>query len=418
MGQLHKKFTDGQVKDLLARYLERKVKRAYIQEILGLKRRRFCQLVSRYKENPAAFSIRYSRKRPTRGLDADVEANILKELRQEKALILNKEVPIRRYNYSYIKDQLEEGHLQKVSLPTIIARAKEHGFYMKRPKRKAHDREVLTDYAGQLIQHDSSHHLWAPAAREKWYLITSLDDYSRMILYADLIKQETSWAHIMSLQSVFLKYGLPYSYYVDCHSIFRFVQGRDSLWREHKFLTDETDPQWKRVLDDCGVKVTYALSPQAKGKIERPYQWLQDRMVRTCVRNNISDIRQARATLGEEVQRYNYRQRHSTTQEVPFFRFQRALREKISLFREFTVRSPYKSVKDIFSLRAARTVDPYRRVSFKNLVIKVNHVTPGEVVDIRVYHSENGLSELRFWNKDGLADVHQVKTADLKGVQF
>lgn len=348
MKQLHKKFTDDQIKDLLARYLESKVKRVYIQEILGIKRRRFCQLVDKYRKDPAGFSIRYVREHQTRELDDAIETNILKELCLEKKLILNKDVPIRRYNYSYIQDRLEKDYKQKVSLPTIINRAKENGFYLKRSKRKAHDREVLTNYIGQLIQHDSSHHLWAPAAAEKWYLITSLDDYSRMILYAELFKQETSWAHIMSLQSVFLKYGLPYSYYVDSHSIFRFVQGRDSMWREHKFLTDDTNPQWKRVLDDCGVKIVYALSPQAKGKIERPYQWLQDRMVRTCVRNNITDIRQARTVLGQEVQRYNYRQVHSTTQEVPFFRFQRAMKEKYPCSGNLPLNRPTNQPKIFF----------------------------------------------------------------------
>ena len=418
MGQLHKKFTDDQVKDLLARYLESKVKRVYIQEILGIKRRRFCQLVDKYKKDPAGFSIRYVREHQTRGIDDATETNIIKELYLEKKLILNKDVPIRRYNYSYIKDRLEKDYKQKVALSTIISRAKENGFYLKRSKGKAHDREVLTNYVGQLIQHDSSYHLWAPAASEKWYLITSLDDYSRMLLYAELLKQETSWAHIMSLQSVFLKYGLPYSYYVDCHSIFRFVQGRDSLWCEHKCLTDDTNPQWKRVLDDCGVKVTYALSAQAKGKIERPYEWLQDRIVRTCVRNNITDIRQARTVLGQEVRRYNYRRVHSTTQEVPFYRFQRALKEKISLFREFAVKQPYKSAKDIFSLRTERIVDPYRRISLNNLMLTLNHVSPGNTVEIRVYHLGTGMSELRFWGKDGLADIKQIKTADLLRVQF
>jgi len=49
------------------------------------------------------------------------------------------------------------------------------------------------------------------------------------------------------------------------------VQGRDSFWRNHYKLTDEANPQWKQVLDDCRVKVTYGLSPQAKGKIKRPF---------------------------------------------------------------------------------------------------------------------------------------------------
>jgi hypothetical protein len=96
-------------------------------------------------------------------------------------------------------------------IPTIIDRAKKNGHYLKKPKRTIHDREVLTNYVGELIQHDSSYHLWSPCAHEKWYLITSLDDYSRLILYATLVKKETSWSHIVALQSVFLSYGLPYS---------------------------------------------------------------------------------------------------------------------------------------------------------------------------------------------------------------
>ncbi|MBW1613114.1 MAG: hypothetical protein JRJ57_03890 [Deltaproteobacteria bacterium] len=111
-------------------------------------------------------------------------------------------------------------------------------------------------------------------------------------------------------------------------------------------------------MGDCNIKVTYALSPQAKGKIERPYRWLQDRVIRTCVRDNVTDIKQAQRVLNYEVHRYNYKQLHSTTQEVPYFRFQRALKEKRSLFREFRVKPPFQSVKDIFCLRVNRTIDP------------------------------------------------------------
>jgi len=100
-------------------------------------------------------------------------------------------------------------------------------------------------------------------------------------------------------------------------------------------LTDDVTPQWKQVLDDLNVKITYALSPQAKGKIERPYGWLQDRLIRTCARENIADIREAQEILTQEVHRYNYHQVHSTTQEVPYFRFQRAIKDRVSLFREF-----------------------------------------------------------------------------------
>ena len=418
MSQLHKRFTSEQVKELFDRYLKNEIERTYIQEILGIKRRRFFVLLKQYKENPQHFTVQYQRTRAPRTISPVIEQTILKELSIDKKIIQNKEIPLKSYNYSYIKDRLRVTYHQKVSLPTIIDRAKKHGFYLKKPKKTAHDREVLTHYVGELIQHDASHHLWAPASQEKWYLITSLDDYSRFMLYAVLIKTETSWTHILALQTVILRYGLPYTYYVDSHSIFRFVRKRDSLWYKHHLLTDETTPQWKQVLQDCNVKVIHSLSPQARGKIERPYGWLQDHLIRTCVREDVKEIKQAQKVLNHELYRYNHQQVHSTTQEIPSFRFQRALKEKHSLFREFKIRPPFQSVKDIFCLRMDRTIDPYRRISINNLQLKVNHATPRKTVNLRIYPSTNEISEIRFWCEGKLIDVQRIKNTDLKGVHF
>jgi hypothetical protein len=240
-------------------------------------------------------------------------------------------------------------------------------------------------------------------------LITSLDDFSRFILYATLLKKKTSWAHILSLQTVVLTYGTPFLYYVDSHSVFRFVQGRDSLWRKHYTLTDEADPQWKQVMDDCQIKVAYALSPQASCKVERPYGWLQDRIVRTCVRVHVTDITEAQTVLNYEIHRYNYKQVHSTTQEVLYFRFQRALEENRSLFREFHVRPPFQSVKDIFCLLIERTIDYYRKISINNLQLRVNNPTPRKRITLRIYPLNNDISEVRFWCDDTLIDVQRVK---------
>jgi len=416
--QVHTRFTDDQVKELIERYLRKEIERTYVQEILGIHKRRFFQLIAAYRSNPKAFSVQYQRTEKTRSIDEEVETAILKELAIDKRLIEDRDVPLRRYNYSYIKDRLKREYHQRVSLPTIIDRAKKNGFYLKKPKRASHDHEVITRYAGELIQHDASYHLWAPLAREKWYLITSLDDYSRFMLYAILLKEQTTWTHITALETVFLRWGLPYTYYVDSHSIFRFVQGRDSLWRKHELLTDETDPQWKQVLKDCNVKVIYALSPQAKGKIERPYGWLQDRLIRTCVRENVTDIDVAQKILKKELYRYNYRQVHSTTGEIPYTRFRRALREKRSLFREFAIKWPYESVKDIFCIRIERTVDAYRKIALHTLQLRVKNARPRQKVIVRMYPQEDGLTELRMWSEHTLLDVQRVKTEDLKAVHF
>jgi len=166
------------------------------------------------------------------------------------------------------------------------------------------------------------------------------------------------------------------------------------------------------------VKVTHSLSPQARGKIERPYGWLQDRLIRTCVREDVTEIQQAQRILNQELRRYNHHQVHSTTQEIPYLRFQRALKEKRSLFREFKIRPPFQSVKDIFCLRMDRTVDPYRRISISNLQLKVNHATPRKRVNLRIYPLNKQISEIRFWCESKLIDVQRIKNSDLKGVHF
>jgi len=240
--QLHKRFSTEEVKMFLQQYLDNKKKLPYILEILQITKRRFFHLLQEYRENPDGFSIDYKRKKPTRKINEEIEKNIVNELRIEKQLIEDKELPIIHYNYSYIKDQLYKKHKQKVSVPTIIKRAKKMGFYKpKKRKKKLHDREVQTEYIGQLIQHDSSHHKFSPYANKKWYLITSLDDFSRLLLYYKLVEKETTWEHILALEEVFLTFGVPFRYYVDSHSIFRFVQGRDSMWRRHYLQTDDVD---------------------------------------------------------------------------------------------------------------------------------------------------------------------------------
>ncbi|PKP54908.1 hypothetical protein CVT91_17590 [Candidatus Atribacteria bacterium HGW-Atribacteria-1] len=263
------------------------------------------------------------------------------------------------------------------------------------------------------MQHDSSHHKWSPYAAEKWYLITSLDDFSRYIFYAVLVKRETSWTHIQALEAVILKYGFPFSFYTDSHSIFRFVQGRDSFWRNHYKVTDEADPQWRQILIECGIKPINALSPQAKGKIERPYRWIQDRLVRTCAREDVSEIKQAQIILNSLIRKYNYHWIHSTTKEIPYLRLKRALKTN-SLFREFKLPAPFVSTKDIFCLRVKRTIDAYRRVSLNNLVFNVKNAMPSEPATLRIYPLNKNVSEVRFWCKNKLIDVQRAKNTDLR----
>ena len=127
--QLHKNFTDDQVKSLLKSYIDKEIKLNYILQILHIKRSRFFELLTRYRKDPDNFSIQYKRNISNYRIDREIEANIIKELKSEKDLIKAKDVPIRYYNYSFIKDLLEQKYSQRASLPTIIERAKKNNFY-------------------------------------------------------------------------------------------------------------------------------------------------------------------------------------------------------------------------------------------------------------------------------------------------
>ena len=405
MEHLHRRFTDEQVKVLLRGYCEGILDRLAIEDMLGVGKTRFFALLRQYHLEPDNFSLSYQRATSTR-LPTSVEEEIEKELTLEKGLIEDSTLPITTYNYAAIRDRLAKRGIS-VSSPTIIDRAKTLSCYHPHPRKKAHDREVITTAIGALIQHDASHHRWSPYAKERWALITSLDDFSRKILFADFFEQETSWAHIKAAEAVLRRYGIPLQYYVDSLRVFRFVQGRDSFWRKHVLQTDDVDPQWRQVMRMLGVDVIFALSAQAKGKVERPYRWLQDRIVRTCAIEKLVTIDEVRPVLKEEVNRYNNHQVHSTTGEVPSIRFEKAKKEGNSLFRPFALPKPYASTKDVFCFREKRMVNGYRKISFFNHEIVVPNVPLREEVDIHLIPDKSRSAlEIRIWWDNQM--VHSV----------
>lgn len=418
MKHIHKRFTVEQVKILLFAYLKRRITSKEIKNELGIGKTRFFALLKRYKQNPDVFSFIYHRNTPKK-LTYDMECAIQDGLRFDKQLIESPTIPINSYNYSALRDRLQNKHGITVGLSTIIRRAKTLGYYQAKRPKAVHDREVLTTAIGALIQHDASHHQWSPYVQEKWALITSLDDFSRKIVYADFVVSETTWVHIEAVKSVAINYGFPLRYYVDQLRVFRFIQERDSIWRKHILQTDDVDPQWRQVMRVCGVDVIYALSPQAKGKIERPYRWLQDRIVRTCAIEHVTNIDQARVILQHEVKRYNEHQVHSTTKEIPAFRFERAKREGNSLFRPFSIPKPYLSTKDIFCLREKRMVNAYHKISFFNKEIFIPKVPLRDYVEIFIVpDKQKGIIELRFWWNNQLVHTITYPIKDFPSVHF
>jgi len=159
--------------------------------------------------------------------------------------------------------------------------------------------------------------------------------------------------------------------------------------------------------------------PRPRVKLKDLIDGFKDRLVRTCYRENIRIIKEAQLILNYLVQRYNYRIVHSTTGEIPYIRFQRAIREKRTLFREFRIMPPFLSTKDIFCLRVDRMVNSYRKVSINNLELKVPGAPLHEKIQLRIVpDKESGVSEVRFWHEDNFLGMQKAKNSDLNLVHF
>jgi hypothetical protein len=172
MKQIHKRFDSHQVKELLSKYEQGVIERKSVEEMLCIGKAQFFRLLKQYRKEKEHFSIEYRRDSVNRQITSGQEELILKGLKEQKELILNPYTPAHKYNYANLSETLERKYCLKVSVPTIINRAKQWGYYKSAIKsKKARDRVVYTNNIGELIQHDSSYHLFAPFACKKWYLI-------------------------------------------------------------------------------------------------------------------------------------------------------------------------------------------------------------------------------------------------------
>ncbi len=122
--QIHKRLVDEHVIMILSRFIRKELSSGQGMDLLGLKRRQFFEWVRRYRQSPDSFTMDYKRETRVGKIGKDVENSILTELAAEKQLIDDPTMPVRYYNYSYVRDQLKKTYSYKVSLPTIIARAK------------------------------------------------------------------------------------------------------------------------------------------------------------------------------------------------------------------------------------------------------------------------------------------------------
>ena len=109
--------------------------------------------------------------------------------------------------------------------------------------------------------------------------------------------------------------------------------------------------------------------------------------MRKCAKDHVVKFSEVRQIFREEVNRYNNRQVHSTTKEIPIMRLEAALNQNRTMFRPFSIPKPYASTKDIFCLRTTRTVNHYQKIALHNLMFDVPSARPGQEVAVKSVRS-------------------------------
>lgn len=170
-----------------------------------------------------------------------------------------------------------------------------------RPKRckpaRIHPRRPRRPCLGELVQIDGSPHDWFEDRGARCTLIVFIDDATSRLLALRFAPAETTAAYMQTLGQYLGQHGRPLALYSDKHSIFRV---------NHPAREGELT-QFSRALKTLDITPIHANSPQAKGRVERANQTLQDRLVKELRLRGIDDIDAANAWLPEFVQAYNAR---------------------------------------------------------------------------------------------------------------
>jgi len=192
----------------------------------------------------------------------------------------------------------------KISDETLRRLLIEAGFWKKRRRRSCFRQwRPRKECLGQMVQMDGSHHAWLEGRGPKLVLMAYIDDATNTI-YGRFYDYEGTIPAMDSFSGYIRKYGLPMSVYLDRHTTYKSPK-KLTEWEEVAGI--ESLSQFERALKELGVEVIHARSPQAKGRIERLFGVLQDRLVKEMRLEGIATKEEANAYLEEYLPRYNER---------------------------------------------------------------------------------------------------------------
>lgn len=276
-----KEQTRGQV---LAIVLDGRCSTKEAAGLLRVSERHLLRLKKGFREEgPAALAHGNRGRRPAHAIEEGLRRNVIELATSVYA----------GYNHSHLQEQLEEEHALKLSRRSVSRILTAAGLRSprKRRARKHRTRRPAMPRTGMMLQVDGSRHDWLEGRGPQLVLIGAVDDATGDLVHALFREQEDAAGYLTLLRETVRRRGVPISWYSDRHSIFS-RNGKES-WTLAEELAGRREPtQVARALEELGINLILAHSPQAKGRVERLWGTLQDRLAK--------ELRQAGAcTLGD-----------------------------------------------------------------------------------------------------------------------
>lgn len=276
---------------LVRQTLECRLGQREASERLGISVRQFKRLVHRQKTEGDGGVISRQRGRPSNN-------RLPAALRTRIGALLSDKYP--DFGPTLAAEKLLEREGITVSAETIRQMQIELGLWKpkrRRAKRVFQVRERRARF-GELIQIDGSPHDWFEGRGPRCTLIVFIDDATSRLTALRFAPTETARAYLEALRSHVLEHGRPLAFYSDRHGIFR-VNAKDAKSGDGK-------TEFGRVADRLAIVPIHALTPQAKGRVERANQTLQDRLVKEMrLHGAIASIEAANAFAPAFMARWN-----------------------------------------------------------------------------------------------------------------
>jgi transposase len=246
--------------------------------------------------------------------------NAVKQAVKERIIELS-EGPYANFNDTHFTEKLDEQEDIRVSRETVRGLRRACGMQPKRKRRpkRHHRRRLRKAQEGMMVLWDGSPHKWFGDDEAACCLMAAVDDATGKLIEAFFVEYEGSFAYLKLLNAMIMNYGIPGCIYQDRHSA---LHRNDDHWNLAEQLAGEQEPT--QVGWALGINPIFALSPQAKGRVERLFGTLQDRLIAEMGLWKITEIQEANVFLKEVfIQDYNRRfavepqQVHKAWRKIP-----------------------------------------------------------------------------------------------------